>query len=311
MKESEFIAALRSLPLHHGARGLRDDCAIIPIAGETLVITHDAMSEGTHWLPEQDLGDVAWKLVAVNLSDLAAKGARPEGVLLSYQLGSRDEDTRFLEGLEAALRTFDVPLLGGDTIAGDGARTFALTAIGRAIHTPVPSRSGARSGDGVFVAGMIGDAFAGFELLRKRDEGPRARLSPSAAQYLRERFTRPRPLLVEGEALAPVATAMMDVSDGLLLDAARLADASGVTLALDSGSVPFSPQFGEWLQNAGDRDRAMRWGEDYALLFTAPPTDPIASRFARIGKVVQRGENALLLDGVPPGPNERLGYTHG
>lgn len=309
MNESEFIGALRSLPIHDAARGLGDDCAILSIGSETLVITHDAMAQGIHWLPEQDLADVAWKLLAANLSDLAAKGARPEGVLLSYQLAGGDADPRFLDGLDAALRAFEVPLLGGDTIAATGPQTISLTAIGLASHVPVPSRSGARPGDSVFVAGTIGDAYAGFELLKKARANSGS-LS-DAHDYLRRRFTRPSPMLADGERLAPIVSAMMDVSDGLLLDAARLADASGVTLAIDSDAVPFSSQFREWSADRSDRERAMRWGDDYALLFTAAPADPIAARFARIGKVMPRGENALLIDGVSPGPDEPLGYTHG
>lgn len=316
MNESEFIAALRSLPLHDGARALKDDCAVIEVGAETLVITHDAMAGGTHWLAGQDLADVAWKLVVANLSDLAAKGARPEAVLLGYQLTGDDDDARFLEGLGAALSAYGVELLGGDTIAGKGPQTVALTAIGRATHTPVPSRAGARPGDEVFVAGTIGDAYAGFTLLRdaaQAGEPPSARnaLPPSAHQYLRDSFTRPTPMLAEGEQLAGIVTAMMDISDGLLLDASRLAEASGVTLALASASVPFSAQFREWSNHSEDRDRALRWGDDYALLFTAPPGASLPAHCTRIGEIVERGDAALLLDGAAPGAHDHLGYTHG
>ncbi len=306
MNEAEFITALRSLPLHEGARALEDDCAVIEVGSETLVVTHDAMTAGTHWLPSQDLADVAWKLVAANLSDLAAKGARPEGVLLGHQCGEADE--RFLEGLDAALRAFRVPLLGGDTIAGDGPRTISMTAIGRATHTPVPSRSGAQSGDGVFVAGTIGDAYAGFRLLRDADQTADR---DSAQKYLRDKFTRPSPLLAEGERLAEIVTAMMDVSDGLLLDASRLAQASKVTLSLESEAVPFSPQFREWSSDKAVRDHALRWGDDYALLFTAPPGEGVAAQFTRIGEVIERTHGPLVLDGAVPAPDERLGFIHG
>jgi len=115
MTEADFIAALRLLPLHPGARGLSDDCAVLTIGAETLVITHDMMAEGTHFRPDADMADVAWKLVASNLSDLAAKGAEPVGVLLGHMLGR--DDARFLEGLHAALTAFGAPLLGGDTVA--------------------------------------------------------------------------------------------------------------------------------------------------------------------------------------------------
>ena len=110
------------------------------------------------------MADVAWKLVATNLSDLAAKGAEPVGVLLGHMLGEGDDD--FIAGLDDVLSHYDVPLLGGDTVAGDGLRAFGLTAIGRATHTPVPSRAGAQNGDALFVTGTLGAAMLGFEALR-------------------------------------------------------------------------------------------------------------------------------------------------
>ncbi|WP_372732596.1 AIR synthase related protein, partial [Novosphingobium sp.] len=114
-KEFAFINALRGLATHPAARGLADDCAVLDFGGEALVITHDMMVEGIHWLPGQDMADVAWKLVATNLSDLAAKGAEPVGVLLGFTLGKQDD--RFVSGLGDALNAFNVPLLGGDTVS--------------------------------------------------------------------------------------------------------------------------------------------------------------------------------------------------
>ena len=205
MTETDFITALRALPLHPGARELADDCAVLTIGAETLVITHDMMAEGTHFRESADLADVAWKLVATNLSDLAAKGAEPVGVLLGHMLGR--EDARFLKGLHEALTFFGVPLLGGDTIAAQGARTFGLTAIGRATHAPVPSRSGAQVRDGIYLTGPVGCAMLGFE---------------GVTEYLAA-FDRPMPRLADGQALAPHVSAIMDVSDGLLLDSWRMA----------------------------------------------------------------------------------------
>ena len=112
--EASFIAALRTLATHPAARGLADDCAVLDIGGESRVLTHDMMVEGVHWLPGQDPADIAWKLVAVNLSDLASKGAEPIGVLLGYSFGG--DDLRFIDGLREALEAFSTPLLGGDTV---------------------------------------------------------------------------------------------------------------------------------------------------------------------------------------------------
>ena len=285
MNEPDFIAALRSLPLHPGARGLMDDCAVISFGSETLVITHDMMAEGTHFRADADMADVAWKLVATNLSDLAAKGAEPVGVLLGHMLGR--DDARFIEGLRAALEAFGTPLLGGDTIAAAGARALGLTAIGRATHVPVPSRSGALAGDGVWITGPVGRAMLGFE----------------GATEHRAAFDRPVPRLAEGRALAPLVSAMMDVSDGLLLDAFRMAEASGVTLALDLAAVPVA--------DPAQFEKCIRWGDDYELLFTAPPSALLLVPAHRIGTVGPRGPAPLLLGDTALADPASLGYRHG
>lgn len=288
MRESDFIARLRQLALSAEARGLADDCAV----SGRMVVTHDMMVAGVHFPVDADPADVAWKLVAVNLSDLAAKGARPCGVLLGYMLGDEAWDTRFLEGLAEALSGMEVALWGGDTVRGaeSGQRSFGLTAIGEAVHLPVPSRSGARPGDALWVTGEIGAAMLGFE-------------GAGAAEIAR--FARPVPRIAEGLALAPLVTAMMDVSDGLLLDAARMADASRVSIAIDSAVVPFPAAL-----PADRRDAAMRWGDDYELLFTLPAgsSPPVAA--TRIGEVLARGAGPLLVDGAVPAPGEALGYQH-
>lgn len=286
--ELAFIAALRRMATHPGARNLDDDCAVIELGGEALVLTHDMMAEGVHFLAGQDLADVAWKLVASNMSDLAAKGAEPVGVLLGYTLGG--DDARFLAGLDEALAHYRAPLLGGDTIAGSGGRTLGLTAIGRATFRPVPSRGGARVGDVVYLSGPVGGAMIGFEALR-------AGAGDSIA------YRRPEALLAAGQALAPLVTAMMDVSDGLLLDAARLARASAVTLAIDGGAVPIATP-------EARRGEALRWGDDYQLLFTAPAGAELPVPAHAIGTVLAPGPVPLLLDGAPLSETDGLGYEH-
>lgn len=282
--EAEFIARLRQIASDPAARGLDDDCAVIEFGGETLVLTHDMIAEDTHFRSDADMADVAWKLVAVNLSDLAAKGAEPVGVLLGYSLGRDDE--RFLEGLREVLEAYRVPLLGGDTIRSGGPRSFGLTAIGRATHRPVPDRRGARPGDTIHVTGMLGRAMLGFEGQADHNEA----------------FTRPRALLAEGQALAPHVSAMMDISDGLLLDAWRLGCASKVTLVLESAAVPVA-----------DRSRAneaMRWGDDYELLFTVPEGGCVPIASTRIGTVIARERAPLRLDEAVFATQDGLGYQH-
>ena len=200
-----------------------------------------------------------------------------------------EHDARFAEGLAEVLDHYGVPLLGGDTVAGGSPRAWGLTAIGAATHRPVPSRAGARPEDGVWITGSLGAAMLGFEALRDRTE------TDSSA------YRRPLARLAEGEALAPLVTAMMDVSDGLLLDASRLAGASGMTLALDSAAVPVA---------APDRRHdALRWGDDYELLFTLPEGVEPRVPATLIGEVREKSGALLLLDGEAP--TGSLGYQHG
>ena len=262
---------------------------MLEVGGETLVLTHDVLVEGVHVLPGSNPADIAWKLVAVNLSDLASKGAEPVGILLGHMLG--DGDARFIEGLREVLAAYDVPLLGGDTVKGPGQRSWGVTAIGRATHVPVPSRGGAEAGDGVFVTGVLGAAMLGHAALTGGAEA-------DTAAYL-----RPAPLLAEGRALAPHVTAMMDVSDGLLLDCWRLAGASGVTLALDGAAIPVADE--------RRRGECLRWGDDYQLLFTAPADTALPVAASRIGTVVPLDGGHLRLDGRDLSLDDGLGYTHG
>ncbi|MET0307286.1 MAG: thiamine-phosphate kinase, partial [Sphingomonas sp.] len=230
MNEAEFIAALRTLPLDPAARGLMDDAAVL---GE-LVLTHDMLAEGVHYLPDDPPQDVAWKLLAVNLSDLAAKGATPLGVLLGYPLAGDDGwDAAFLKGLGAALAAFECPLLGGDTVklAKGAPRTLSLTAIGTSASAP--ARGGARAGDRLYVTGAIGDGGAGLAVAHSGGGSPE----------LLARYRRPTPRLAEGRALAPLVHAMMDVSDGLLIDAGRMAAASGLVVTIELSDVPLSPAY--------------------------------------------------------------------
>ncbi|MGY6552632.1 MAG: thiamine-phosphate kinase [Erythrobacter sp.] len=285
MNEARFIAALKSLPLHDGARGLEDDCAVVALGDETLVLTTDMMAQGTHFRPDADMADVAWKLVAANLSDLAAKGAEPIGILLGHSLGG--DDARFLAGLEAALRELGTVLLGGDTIAASGPPTFSITAIGRASHVPVPSRRGAQAGDRVYVTGVLGRAMLGFE---------------GMSEHLTA-FNRPVPRLGEGRALAPHVTAMMDISDGLLLDSWRMASASGKTIRLSSAAIPVADR-ARWQD-------CVRWGDDYELLFTAPDNAALPIAATCIGVVDDAGDAPLMLDETALHDAGDLGYQHG
>lgn len=296
MTEADFLAALRTLPLHPGAQGLADDAA--RLGG--YILTTDTMVEGVHFLSTDPADDVAWKLLAVNLSDLAAKGADPVGVLLNYPLGDDDWDRDFLAGFDAALRQLGCQLLGGDTVSlPPGApRVLTLTAIGHATHAP--SRSGARAGDGLFVTGTIGDAGAGLGM---------AKGTPGSDALLNA-YRRPLPRLGEGRILARHVHAMMDVSDGLLIDAARMAMASGLAVTIDLAAIPLSDAYRAHIgDDRAARLRAATAGDDYQLLFAASASLAVPAR--RIGRFAE-GQGLTLTDGAEPVTlPARLGFEHG
>ena len=305
--EFAFIDRLRLIATDPAARGLDDDVAVI---GD-LILTHDMIAEGVHFLPTDPPASVGWKLVAVNLSDLAGKGAEPIAALMGMTLGGDGEwDEMFVAGIGAACEAYGVPLVGGDTIAlPPGApRVLSLTAVGRG-GASIPSRSGGNPGDALWVVGTLGDAALGLATLR--DEG-------SAEGPLVEAYRRPVPQLAAGRLLAPHAGAMMDLSDGLLLDAGRLAAASKCGAEIDLDALPLSRAF--IAEAGGDRRArliAATGGDDYALLAALPAGfDPLSlslparTILARIGTLTD-GEEIKLFDtnGDVPLP-EQLGYEH-
>ncbi|MFN3287348.1 MAG: thiamine-phosphate kinase, partial [Sphingomonadaceae bacterium] len=226
------------------------------------VATHDMLAEGVHFTPDCPAADIGWKLVAVNLSDLAAMGARPVAVLMGAGIGPcRDEAwaSALLAGVAHALERFGVPLIGGDTIRTGANDVLALTAIGSVPAGQALGRMGGRAGDELWVSGTIGDAGLGLAI---------AMGCAPADAWLLKRYRRPTPRLALGLALRGVASAAMDVSDGLLIDAARLAAASGLAASLESAAVPLS----DAARASGAEVRAlMAMGDDYELLFAASP----------------------------------------
>jgi len=308
MREAEVIQRLRRIATAPEARGLLDDVAVL----DGFVITHDTIAEGVHFLPHDPPASVGWKLVAVNLSDLAAKGAKPAGALLSLTIaGPGDWEQSFLGGIEAACESYGLPLLGGDTIAlpVGAPRVLGLTAIGRAAAN-VPERAGGRPADALWLVGTVGDAAAGLALLQDDRE---------ATGALVDIYRRPVPQLGAGQALAPHAHAAMDISDGLLLDASRMAQASGCTIAIELDQLPLSSAFvAERGQDLSARLFAATGGDDYALL-AALPSDldvltlslPSRTRITRIGSL-SAGKVSLSLTygGEPVELPERLGFEH-
>ena len=306
--ELDFIEALRAFATHPAARGLADDAAVL---GD-LVLTHDSIAEGVHFLADDPPASVGWKLVAVNLSDLAAKGAEPLAALMSATItGDGAWESAFLTGVAAACEAYHLPLVGGDTIAlpVGAPRVFGLTAVGRG-GTDVPSRGGARPGDRLWLVGTLGDAAAGLAVLKTNRH---------AQGILVEAYRRPVPLLIAGQLLAPHAHAMMDVSDGLLLDLARLIKASGCGARIDLDALPLTRAF--IAERGGGRAArlfAATGGDDYALLAAlAPDLDPGLSLclpsdaiFAAVGTITV-GNSIELFDATGDvSLPERLGYEH-
>lgn len=287
--EFTFLTALRAIATHPAAASLEDDTAQLDVAAGTLILTSDTMVESVHYRPQDPPQSVGWRLAAVNLSDLAAKGATPLACLLNYSLsGDAQWDRAFLDGLNAALTRYAMPLIGGDTVAmpAGAPRSLTLTAIGTA-PARTPLRTGAQPGDTLWVTGAIGGA--AFDA----DGEPR-----DLARYL-----HPVPRVAEGQALAPLATAMMDVSDGLLIDAQRLAAASGIAIHIDLDAVP--------LALPGPVLDAACAGDDYELLFTLPDGIVPPGAATRIGTASTGSGLTLTARGAPVPLPAHLGYRHG
>lgn len=272
--EFELIRRLFApLATDPGALGLADDAALLDCPpGRRLVLTTDAIVAGVHFLAQDPPKLIAQKLMRTNLSDLAAMGAAPIGVLLACCF-PRDAGVEWIEefasGLAADCRSFGLSVLGGDTVATPGPATFALTAVGSVATGCELRRSTARVGDRVWVSGTIGDG--AFGLIAARGEA--AALDADHALFLAGRYRLPEPRLVLGERLAGIASAAMDISDGLLGDLAHIAETSRVGAVVEADRVPLSDAtraaiglgLGEGIATA------LTGGDDYELLFTAPP----------------------------------------
>jgi len=308
VRESEVIERLRRIATAPEARGLLDDVAVL----DGYVVTHDSIAEGVHFLPQDPPASVGWKLVAVNLSDLAAKGAKPAGALLSLTIsGPAEWALDFLGGIEAACESYGLPLIGGDTIGLPPAapRVLGMTVIGRAAGE-VPHRAGGKAGDSLWLVGTVGDAAAGLALLEQ---------DPNATGVLVDIYRRPVPQLGAGAALAPHVDAMMDVSDGLLLDARRLAEASGCGATIELDLLPLSSAYvAERGQDLSARLFAAAGGDDYALLAALPRefdletlSLPRGTRISRIGSLSGAGPAlSLTFAGERVKLPERLGFEH-
>jgi thiamine-monophosphate kinase len=293
--------------------GVGDDAALLlPPAGQALVAATDTLVEGRHFLPGTPAAALGHQALAVNLSDLAAMGAEPAWCLLSLSLPESDagwlED--FAEGFYALSAQHNVALVGGDTVAGP--RVITVEVLGFVPPGEALRRSGARAGDAIYVSGTPGVAAAGLELLRSGAAG-----FDSADPRVR-RFLRAEPRLELGRALRGIATAAMDVSDGLLGDLRKLVAASGVGAEIDLGTLPVDVLLAHGVGQESAERCVLHGGDDYELLFTVPSDS--APRIAaieeltgcplrRIGTVVVGAGVACYRDGLSVGIAGR-GYDH-
>lgn len=299
--EDELIARwFRPLATAAGALGLVDDCAAItPPPGHDLVLKTDAVASGVHFFADDDWGLVAKKALRVNLSDLAAKGARPLGHLLTLALPAdwREADlARFAAGLDEDQTAWDCPLLGGDTIRSPDGLIVSITVFGAVPTGRMVRRAAARPGDALFVSGSLGDAALGLILRTDPDRAARWCLAPAERDHLLGRYLLPRPRQPLAAAILAHAGASMDVSDGLGLDLARMCGGSRVAAEVALADLPLSPAAARALAAEPDLiETIVGGGDDYEILAAIRPEAEAAFvaaaagtsvPVARIGRVV-------------------------
>ncbi len=259
-----------------------DDCAILRLeAGERLATSVDTVVEGVHFPEDMFPEDLGFRAVSVAASDLAAMGARPLGMTIALTLPEADQLFlhAFSEGVAQAVSEYQLPLVGGDTTRGP--LSIAVQVLGAVPRDRALLRSGARVGDRLCVSGPLGDAAAALSVMNGE-----WRPEADVAEALMARYNRPRPRLDLGRELLHVATACIDISDGLLADAGHIAAGSGVGLRIDPDALPLSAA----LRTHPERQQVLRWalagGDDYELCFTLSPDSDLPAGCVQIGEVV-------------------------
>lgn len=303
---------------------LQDDAALFtPRANYDLVITKDSLVEGVHFPKGDYSANTAHKLIAVNLSDLAAKGAKPLGYLLSI---AWPDDVNIVQTMELFSKRFnklqqayDFKLFGGDTVKTNGPMVISATFIGEVPKGKMVQRSGAKSGDDVWVSGTIGDGYLG--LLHVLDEDLKSPLSPAQKEDVKSAFYRPEPRLIMSEFLQKHATASVDISDGLLSDLGHIATASHISLDIELDKIPLSPAAVSWIKT-DIRSRTISLitaGDDYEIGFTAPNGSRQSilnfaknanMKLSRIGEVNPISSNAASKVKLIDSNGERIETVH-
>ncbi|WP_421865814.1 thiamine-phosphate kinase [Parvibaculum sp.] len=311
-------------PLASGAAGafaLKDDAALYRAStGWETVLTVDAIVAGVHFLPDDPPESVARKLLRVNLSDIAAKGAVPKGYLLVTAWAddtSFDWIKRFASGLAEDQERYGISLWGGDTVRTSGPLMLSLTAIGELPQGTLLARGGAHPGDDIYVSGTLGDAALGLEVLRAKLDD----LSPEDRAQLVRRYREPEPRCSLGPRLRGVASASLDISDGLFADLGHLCGQSGAGARIEMDRLPLSDAARRAVEGQPELFQLIvGGGDDYEILFAAPPekAGQVAAAAAeasvsvtRIGEVRETDEGVKLVDRAgQPIPLKQLGYRH-
>jgi thiamine-monophosphate kinase len=302
MDEFELIAEIFApLATHPGAFGLKDDAAAIAARpGFDLVVTTDAIAEGTDFLAFDPADGVAKKALRVNLSDLAAKGAEPAFYFLNLSLPptvTTDWLKSFAEGLLVDQENFEIALLGGDTSRTEGPLSIAVTAMGYVPEGTMVRRVGAKAGHAIYASGTIGDSGGGLQIRREK----LADISAQYRNFLLDAYHLPKPPVRFGPSLRFFASASVDVSDGLMADLEHLAAASHVALKIDAEAIPRSDTLRAfWGDSAEAIIRAATAGDDYQIAFTADPARDreIMAEAMRTGTTVTRIGSVIAGAGV-------------
>jgi thiamine-monophosphate kinase len=308
-----------------GAFGLKDDCAMVrPPAGQDLVVTVDAVVSGLHFVPDEAPDVIAWRALAVNISDLASKGAAPYYYLMALTLPEAptgDWMMQFAGGLKDAQDRYGLTLIGGDTDRRPGVPlSVTITAMGLVPTGKIVLRSTAKVGDRIFVSGTLGDAALGLALRRNPDSKRFATLDKDQRKFLLDRFLRPTPRIELSQLLLDFASSAMDVSDGFAKDLARLCKASGVSAHVDLADLPLSGPAALILADHPEfSDAPASGGDDYEILATVPVQDAAAFEEAALDAgvavtdigAIAAGTAGVLLDasGVPI-VLAKTGYDH-
>ncbi|MGD8325684.1 MAG: thiamine-phosphate kinase, partial [Sphingomonadales bacterium] len=281
---------------------LADDAACLsPPEGYDLVVTKDMLVADVHFRKEDDATDIAWKALAVNVSDLSAKGAKPWLYFLGLGLGAKTDEAwvrNFSQGLGQAQAAFGIALGGGDTISTGAQSLVSVTAFGLVPKGKMLKRSGARVGDAIYVSGTLGDAALGLMALQGELN--------AAPDALIEAYLRPQPRVALGSALQSIAHSCADVSDGLVADLGHICEASSCGAEIQLHKLPLSSEAAAVPMEEQERLRlAASHGDDYELVFTLPKereaelpelTKQLGLRLTRIGEITA-GNHVQVFDG--------------